>query len=1100
VFTVDNLNDSGAGSLRDAMLQANSAAGADEIVFAGAATSGVIGLTSGQLLVTDSLTLTGPGRDELTIASQGLGRIINFTAVGGTESSGDLSLSGLTLRDGLVAVQNPLDGGGAIRFLSSGQLTIDACTLTNNRITSGLTTGAPSGGGAVFTTAGTITINQSTVQGNSATGPSGGALRIAGGGIYAVSGDVVINDSSLRDNTATLGQGGAVAIASGSLSLTDTAVVGNNAGHGGGVATESGQITLLRSELSANVADGSGGGLYGETGDVTLIQSVVATNTGGSSGGIHAEGGNLTLQFCVVSGNSSDYTGGISWRGGFNTPGTRFLLEHSQVIGNRGEGAVEGGGLGLSGDATVSHSIVSANSVRYEGSPFGGGILHRLGTLTINDSEITSNYLRSTLLNGGRPQGAGIAALGAETLIVRSNVSDNYFEWDGQTPQSFRGGVGAGIYARFTGSSPGLGVSPRSSLTIRESKVSGNTIANTANGTSSGGGIYAYHNVNVHISNSAIYGNTAQSLITAKGGGITASRLTLVNSTVSGNTTSGDGGGVYVPDNSDRDSVLIVNSTLTGNVAARGGGIYLEYYSRLRLANAIIAGNTATAGPDLSVAPAAIVGVDNSLIGDTAGSMITPASGVGNVLNQPAGLGPLQDNGGPTPTHTLLPGSPAINAGDILDLALYDYRLDGSLSDAHGAGSDLVAQGGMLAGDYFQFNSNEGLSGQIPASEADDYSLEFWFKMDQVGTDTGYRKLVDFSTGANPLAGLYVHNGRLRYVINTTTGFYTGTQPILSSTWHHVALTRSVDTSGGSPVVEIKTYVDGLFDKSYPESFMGHALAVFSQQGATADTRLVNMFQGGNGFGEVGAGEVDRIRFYDFALPQTDVATAYATSLLSDFDQRGAGFPRTIGGQIDIGSFEAQTAVQPPELPGDYNVDGTVDAADYTVWRNALGTSGIEPYSGADGDGSGKVEAADYDVWKSQFGQTLMTGTGSGVVATTQVPMSPPAAVSADAVDTAFAIYSLPIIQPAGSRMADIARPMPSSRVDQALLLLQHLPATRSDSALQIDAIASHDKASSHAVPETLQKSVFFKSSGEQFLDLNVHEHICTSFESNVSK
>jgi hypothetical protein len=139
-------------------------------------------------------------------------------------------------------------------------------------------------------------------------------------------------------------------------------------------------------------------------------------------------------------------------------------------------------------------------------------------------------------------------------------------------------------------------------------------------------------------------------------------------------------------------------------------------------------------------------------------------------------------------------------------------------------------------------------------------------------------------------------------------------------------------------------------------------------------------------------------------------------------------------------------------------------------------------------------------VWKSQFGQTLMTGTGSGVVATTQVPMSPPAAVSADAVDTAFAIYSLPIIQPAGSRMADIARPMPSSRVDQALLLLQHLPATRSDSALQIDAIASHDKASSHAVPETLQKSVFFKSSGEQFLDLNVHEHICTSFESNVSK
>ena len=223
------------------------------------------------------------------------------------------------------------------------------------------------------------------MQGNSATGPGGGVLRIAGGGIYAESGDVVINDSSLRDNTTTLGRGGAVATASGFLSLTDSAVVGNNAFHGGGIATQSGQINVLRSELSANVADGSGGGLYGETGDVTLIQSVVATNRGYSTGGIHMDGGNLTLQFCVVSGNSSDFTGGISWRGGFNTPGTRFLMEHSQVIGNRGEGPREGGGLGLAGDATVSHSIVSANSVHYKGSPFGGGISHSIGTLTIND-------------------------------------------------------------------------------------------------------------------------------------------------------------------------------------------------------------------------------------------------------------------------------------------------------------------------------------------------------------------------------------------------------------------------------------------------------------------------------------------------------------------------------------------------------------------------------------------------------------------------------------------------------------------------------------------------------------------------------------------
>ncbi|MEX2169554.1 MAG: PEP-CTERM sorting domain-containing protein [Pirellulales bacterium] len=53
--------------------------------------------------------------------------------------------------------------------------------------------------------------------------------------------------------------------------------------------------------------------------------------------------------------------------------------------------------------------------------------------------------------------------------------------------------------------------------------------------------------------------------------------------------------------------------------------------------------------------------------------------------------------------------------------------------------------------------------------------------------------------------------------------------------------------------------------------------------------------------------------------------------------------------------------------PGDYNRDGTVDAADYTVWRDTLGQSVMQGIS-ADGDGSGVVDTADYDVWKTNFG------------------------------------------------------------------------------------------------------------------------------------
>ena len=57
-------------------------------------------------------------------------------------------------------------------------------------------------------------------------------------------------------------------------------------------------------------------------------------------------------------------------------------------------------------------------------------------------------------------------------------------------------------------------------------------------------------------------------------------------------------------------------------------------------------------------------------------------------------------------------------------------------------------------------------------------------------------------------------------------------------------------------------------------------------------------------------------------------------------------------------------------LPGDYNADGYVDRADYTVWRNSLGQTGFAAYSGADGNGNGLIDKADYSVWKAHFGET----------------------------------------------------------------------------------------------------------------------------------
>jgi hypothetical protein len=72
-------------------------------------------------------------------------------------------------------------------------------------------------------------------------------------------------------------------------------------------------------------------------------------------------------------------------------------------------------------------------------------------------------------------------------------------------------------------------------------------------------------------------------------------------------------------------------------------------------------------------------------------------------------------------------------------------------------------------------------------------------------------------------------------------------------------------------------------------------------------------------------------------------------------------------------------SVVAPSNPGDYNLDGTVNAADYTVWRNSLGQE-VSKYSGADGDGSGVIDAGDYGVWKMNFGNTTPPGAGSASV------------------------------------------------------------------------------------------------------------------------
>ena len=118
------------------------------------------------------------------------------------------------------------------------------------------------------------------------------------------------------------------------------------------------------------------------------------------------------------------------------------------------------------------------------------------------------------------------------------------------------------------------------------------------------------------------------------------------------------------------------------------------------------------------------------------------------------------------------------------------------------------------------------------------------------------------------------------------------------------------------------------------------------------------------------------------AIDAGDPAAVAGVGSVPLFDQRGDPFTRVFdgdgasGARIDMGRLNCSPPG--PALPGDYNRDGVVDAADYVVWRKTLGTTGVPAFSGADGDGDTTIDQDDYGVWRAHFGMTVPApGAGS---------------------------------------------------------------------------------------------------------------------------
>jgi parallel beta-helix repeat protein len=294
-FTVSNLNDNGAGSLRDALASANADAAADVITFQSGLT-GTIALTTGQLYIGESVDLQGPGPSVITVSGEGSSRVFYLYD---PDVDLDVRIAGLTITDGLAAI-----GAGVVNF--GENLTLDDVVITGNFAQgsgAGLWTDSPNGG---------LTITDSTISGNVAASDGGGIY------LYNATGPVLIENSVITGNQANNDGGGIYFYdPTGGVTIRDTEISDNSAAFGGGVFlyVSDGQFLIERSTISGNDAQYGGGIFFYTPGDAILIEnSTISGNdaTGGNGGGIffYALYNGMTLNFTTVTGNTATTSGG----------------------------------------------------------------------------------------------------------------------------------------------------------------------------------------------------------------------------------------------------------------------------------------------------------------------------------------------------------------------------------------------------------------------------------------------------------------------------------------------------------------------------------------------------------------------------------------------------------------------------------------------------------------------------------------------------------------------------------------------------------------------------------------------------------------------
>ncbi|HEV8574466.1 MAG TPA: choice-of-anchor Q domain-containing protein, partial [Dehalococcoidia bacterium] len=347
-----------------------------------------------------------------------------------------------------------------------------------------------------------------------------------------------------------------------------------------------------------------GGGQLAEAASITVTTTADELNADGDCSlreAIQAANTNTAVDACGAGGGADTVT----------VPAGTYNLS----IGGAGEDG------NATGDLDITASFLTISGAGAATTIIDGGDLDRV----IHDVGVTAGISGLTIRNGSSTgDGGGIFNSGGLTL-TNTIVSGNSAVADG-----------GGIFNLFK-------------TTLIDSTVSGNSVTGASG---DGGGIASYlgdPSSALTVNRSTVSGNTASS----SGGGIlNFAALTLTNSTISGNSAAASGSGAIF----NNGATTLTNGTVSGN---SGGGICSGAFpcsgGSASLRNTIIANSLGSN----------CTGTGFTSLGYNLSSDGTCSFGAAGDMNSTSAmLGPLANNGGPTQTHALLAGSPAIDAGN----------------------------------------------------------------------------------------------------------------------------------------------------------------------------------------------------------------------------------------------------------------------------------------------------------------------------------------------------------------------------------------------------------------------------------------------------